>query len=364
MSKKVSIYTLNQLWFDGSRPVAGGLERYMRDIALLMREMGYEVNFFQNGITGGNNWTADYLGFKVHGIPPVNGQSNVEEMDRLSHDKVLYAWIGQQQKYKYKGISINHGIWWDNPGNGEGVTEGIKPWIRAGLQNSQYMVSVCTAFINWCRSSIPNEVQGKLKYIPNYVDLKKFYPQEKTRDKDKITILYPRRIDPVRGIEVCYRLAPRILAKYPHVKFKFALDRNHEHLWKQFVDWAESQEHKDRIEYGNFYFDDIPNAYREADIVLLPTQMSEGTSLSCLEALGTGKAIVTTIVGGLTDLVIPRHNGLLVDTDDESIFEALCELIEDHELRRELSHNAAISAKAFSKERWDEQWSKLIAKAY
>ncbi|PYI53563.1 glycosyltransferase family 4 protein [Paenibacillus flagellatus] len=362
-AKKVSIYTLNQLLHHGKQPAAGGLERYMRDIAVLMREMGYDVNFVQNGT---HRWKRDYMGFTVYGVPMLEGNvSDIEAMDRVSHDRVLYGWVGQQETYKdTEGIVINHGIWWDDANYDLERLPWIIPNIVNGLDHCKVMVTVDTAFLNWCRSTIGNRIRGKLRYIPNYVDLNMFRPEEKTKETDFVTVLYPRRISPVRGIELAKRLSVRLLGKYAHVKFKFAVDHNHPQLWNEFVEWADAHPYRDRLDIGNYYFDDIPNAYREADIVLLPTIQSEGTSFSCLESMGCGKAIVTTAVGGMTDLILDGFNGRLVMPEEESLFEALCELIEDGELRRTFGHHAYMTAKAFSKERWEAQWAKWIAAVY
>lgn len=362
MSRHVSVYTVSLLSPDGTRPVIGGLERYLRDLAFLMKGLGYAVDFLQDSAAG--QWTAEYLGFRVRGIPMVKGQSDLAAFDRTSGDKVLYGWIGQQQSYKFPGISICHGIWWDHPQYTESVADDIRRCVRPALRGCRYVAAVDTAFINWCRSTMPGEVQGKLRYIPNYVDLTRFSPREKTMDRDRLTVLYPRRIDFARGIELCFRVAPRVLQRYPQVRFSFAVDRNNEHLWQQFVAWVQLQPDPSRIEYRTFGFDQMPEAYREADIVICPSLMSEGTSFSCLEAMASGKPVLATVVGGLTDLILDRFNGRLVHPDDESVFEALYELVEDAELRRSLGHNAALTAGAFSKERWEARWSELLTKVY
>src|SRR5262249_58036042 len=79
---------------------------------------------------------------------------------------------------------------------------------------------------------------------------------------------------------------------------------------------------------GRVSWDSLPpermaEAYREADIVLLPTVAAEGTSLSCLEAQACGKAVVATHVGGLADLVVSEHNGLLIEPAAPALLAAL-----------------------------------------
>lgn len=81
----------------------------------------------------------------------------------------------------------------------------------------------------------------------------------------------------------------------------------------------------------------MPEVYRRADIVLVPTCYSEGTSLSCLEAMASGCAVIATNVGGLPELIINRFNGLLIAPEAEALAEALTQLIEQPELRQDIA---------------------------
>ena len=73
------------------------------------------------------------------------------------------------------------------------------------------------------------------------------------------------------------------------------------------------------------------------DIVTL-TSFNEGTPVSLIEAQAAQKPIVSTKVGGIKDVVIEGVTALLSDVHDkETFFENLCRLVEDADLRRELS---------------------------
>lgn len=71
-----------------------------------------------------------------------------------------------------------------------------------------------------------------------------------------------------------------------------------------------------------------------ADIIAL-TSKNEGTPVSLIEAQASGKAIVSTRVGGIENVVIPDETALLSEPDDVDKFaQNLLKLIEDHPLRR------------------------------
>ena len=69
------------------------------------------------------------------------------------------------------------------------------------------------------------------------------------------------------------------------------------------------------------------------DIVAL-TSLNEGTPVSLIEAQAAGKAVVSTRVGGISDVVLENKSALLSDINDEAAFaDNLLKLVEDNEFR-------------------------------
>ena len=104
----------------------------------------------------------------------------------------------------------------------------------------------------------------------------------------------------------------------------------------------------------------MSGAYREADIALCPTVASEGTSLSCLEAMASGNAVIATNVGGLPQLVIDGYNGLLIAPEAGELREAMELLLDDGELRARLQENARQVSLSYSKKVWQKRWRKML----
>lgn len=78
---------------------------------------------------------------------------------------------------------------------------------------------------------------------------------------------------------------------------------------------------------------DVDQAYAGSDIVAL-SSFNEGTPVSIIEALASGKPVVTTDVGGISDIVTHRRNGFVVQSDHEEEFTAaLLELVNSPQLR-------------------------------
>jgi len=80
---------------------------------------------------------------------------------------------------------------------------------------------------------------------------------------------------------------------------------------------------------------DVVNA--GADIVVL-TSLNEGTPVSLIEAQAANKPVVTTNVGGISDIVIPGTTALLAESNDVDRFaEQLLSLIENAQTREAMS---------------------------
>ena len=76
------------------------------------------------------------------------------------------------------------------------------------------------------------------------------------------------------------------------------------------------------------------------DVVVLPSY-NENLPMSVIEGMGAGKAVVTTPVGAVLDIISDEDNGLIVQPGNvEELTAALKRVIEDGELRRKLGENA------------------------
>lgn len=84
---------------------------------------------------------------------------------------------------------------------------------------------------------------------------------------------------------------------------------------------------------------DIDIALAGSDVVTL-TSFNEGTPVSLIEAQAANKAIVSTNVGGIENVVIPNKTALLCENDSINQFcKQLLNVISDDNLRKSLSQN-------------------------
>lgn len=146
-----------------------------------------------------------------------------------------------------------------------------------------------------------------------------------------ISFLFASRLLLEKGI-LEYIHAARILKKkYPDIKFKVAgwIDDNPSSITvKDLQEWKD----EGTIEYlGNL--DTIQTALASSSVFILPSFYKEGLPRSILEAMSTGRPVITTDIPGCRDAVIQGETGLLVPVKQSEILaKAMEKFITDPQL--------------------------------
>ncbi|MGZ4852632.1 MAG: glycosyltransferase family 4 protein [Halobacteriota archaeon] len=101
---------------------------------------------------------------------------------------------------------------------------------------------------------------------------------------------------------------------------------------------------------------DIQSLYEEADVFVYPS-LYEGFGLPVLEAMACGCPIIASNVSSLPEVV--GEAGMLVDPYDiEALAYAVSTVLDDDELKREMSRKGIAQAQKFS---WEKAGAKLLA---
>lgn len=107
---------------------------------------------------------------------------------------------------------------------------------------------------------------------------------------------------------------------------------------------AELKEFTDNIKADVCFLGTYPNKELPAIInrypILALTSFYEGNPKALLEAMSCGRAVIGTNVDGIRQLIGDNKNGILCDTDVDSISSAILKLTDNPELRRKLGENA------------------------
>ena len=105
---------------------------------------------------------------------------------------------------------------------------------------------------------------------------------------------------------------------------------------------------------------DMPSVYADSDVVVLCSK-NEGTPVTLIEAMASGRAVVSTDVGGVKDIVTDGKTGILVAPHRvDRLAIAIGQLADIPEIRNRLAQNARRSvATRFSVDRLVEDITRL-----
>lgn len=144
------------------------------------------------------------------------------------------------------------------------------------------------------------------------------------------TVLFVGRLEPVKGAHVLLSAFARIAERHPEARLTIVGDGGQRAALERAAAGI-----ADRVRFAGWLAgDDLAAAYRDAAVVAIPSVWPENFPTVALEALGVGRAIVASRVGGVPELVADGHNGLLVPPDDPAaLADALDRLLGDPQSR-------------------------------
>lgn len=356
--------------YDGSNYYSGGAERYLVDLHEVCKNLGYNMDIYQNA-----NFpymrkfrNINVIGMKAKDMPINYSLEYITEQSKnysymTKYFSKLHIYSAFYECFPYcssPSIGISHGIAWDNRGCVK--TNGIDFWNRNyRMIESAFMcdkmVSVDTNTANWFQTIDFNLGNQKIKVIPNYVDTNEFKPQNDLKKKDKIVITYPRRLYEPRGMYLLLNIVDKLFKEYKNIEIHF--------VGKGFDEDVNKIKEKMK-KYPNrlFCYSSTPEKmneiYKKTDISLIPTIYSEGTSLSCLEAMATENIVISTRIGGLCDLIIDNYNGYLIEPTEEDLYNKLKYVLDNYDKQEIIKKRARESAETFNKNTWAQKWKNVI----
>ena len=356
-------YFLNSV---SNNPSIGGIQTYIQDLSSIFCDLGYSVEIYQKGENVGKS---SFNGIDVNFL--VKREESQKKFKKAILKKLklenpldcLIVFMTHTLTFQIKGfntISIQHGIYWDLPNNSRNFNSKLQLLFRLKhvfftlkrMNSVPNHVFVDYNFLNWIRTQ---QYALKIKYnvIPNYAN----YLNEVPPTNSKIKILFARRLEEYRGTRIFADSIRALINK--NYDFDVIIAGNGPDK-KYLEDYFKDDKCVSFIEYKHGEQEQIMS---NCDISVVCSTGSEGTSLSLLESMGCGCAVVCTNVGGMTNIVLDGFNGLICDTNSDSLASKLEILLNDKDKIQFLSKNAIETVKeSFSKQKWESEWRSFILK--
>lgn len=359
---KVKILYKQYLDGNGKNYEIGGVETYIHNLSLILKKNNFLVEIFQfsneNFVIQKNE--AKITGIKSNKIFDLVKAASIGA--DYSNDLLIFATDFDICKTLFKKtIAIQHGIGWDIPSLEyknyfENMFSILKNTLRVIVKynrykNCKHLVCVDYNFVNWYRSQI-SYIINELHVIPNFSQIPEY---KKREESSNIKIIFARRFEEYRGTRIFTKVINNLQKRYNNVKITFAGDGSDKSWIKENIIF------KEKVELIKYNAMESLEIHKKYDIAVVPTRGAEGTSLSLLEAMAAGCAVVSTYIGGLSNIVLDGYNGFLVEPEVEAVEKAIEKLIIDKNLREKFSQKGYETVKeVFSKEKWEEKWIKLI----
>ena len=144
------------------------------------------------------------------------------------------------------------------------------------------------------------------------------------------------RLDPIKNHHMMLKAFSQLLSTHPKTKLIIVGDGEEcENIQTQIT----NLNLQDNVIMTGY--DPQPQHYLALMDIFLLSSLSEGTSMTLLEAMALGKPCIVTDVGGNPEVIKNQHSGLVVKNDDAEAFShAINLLISDFETRAQMSLNA------------------------
>jgi glycosyltransferase involved in cell wall biosynthesis len=159
----------------------------------------------------------------------------------------------------------------------------------------------------------------KISIIPMGVD-EEFLEMGKNRkielNKRPFTILSNRNLLPIYNISLLIRAIPIILKEEPRTKFLVAGDGAEKEVLEREV---KNLNINSSVKFlGRVPHEEMPALLSHADIYV-STSLYDGTSVSLLEAMGSGAFPIVTDIPSNREWISPGQNGFLVPANEEKL---------------------------------------------
>ena len=236
----------------------------------------------------------------------------------------------------------------------------------ASLKRAGAVIAISSILKNYyVERGVPAE---KIHVIPNGADPVKFRPREKPKHlvqkynlAGKTVIGWVGALVGWSGVEEMVRMAEHVLQNYPEAAFLLVGGGDNQALFERRLrrgDWASRV-----ILPGQVPHDQVPDYLACTDIVLAPYPKLPfwyASSMKIFEYMAAGKAIVTSNVGQIGEVIADGRNGLFFEAEKEDdLLAKTTVLLRDARLRQKLGRQARQDV--LEKYTWEQHGKTIVA---
>jgi len=316
---------------------------FIKKMAFLLRADGYDIAVVTPKIYKKSHYVEGQNGMKVYRFPFFSGNRLLIEYEKIPYLRMCFYYISgffltlyAFLKHRCQMIHVHWAIPTGLIGAGVAFLS-RKPFVvtihgsdfRLAMEEPSFLkrifLYVCKRanHIHCVSEGMRRELEnlgingGRISAFPMGIEtdfLNREGGQGGGFDTRPTTILSNRNLLPMYNVSLFIRAIPLVLSEEPKVKFFVAGDGpEREELEKE----AKNLRIEDFVQFlGRIPHDAMLNLLSQTDIYV-STSLHDGTSVSLLEALGSGAFPIVTDIPSNREWVSDGENGFLVPTDKE-----------------------------------------------
>lgn len=228
---------------------------------------------------------------------------------------------------------------WDTYDPVHPLSKFLNPYLSYVMNCSDVVVSPAKCTLKYVRQQM---CKKKIKIIPHGVDTERFNPnidgtiyrKKLKAKKDEIIILSVQRLAPRKAIEYLIYAIPNVVRENSNIKFVIIGDGPEK---AKLMELARKLKITNNISFLGFVdSEELPGYYSACDIFVLHT-LYEQFGIVSVEAMACGKAVISTEVGAVSEVVDNGKTGLLVECKQpRQLGDAILKLAGDENLRKKM----------------------------
>jgi glycogen synthase len=339
--------------------IVGGLGRHVGELSLAMAQAGMQIDVVTANTPDepaiDTEWppqssTAETGRLVIHRAPPdpINPLDFVTSIHQLNFG-MLQRIIGLTQSADQPPFDLIHAHDWlavqaswvlkqslgiplvcTIHATEHGRQHGIHTPLQSYINGSEWLLTYEAARVICCSQFMAKEVTNvlsvpvdKTHVIPNGIDPKRMRLttvekadlqafRQRWADPDEKLAFFVGRMVPEKGAQVLIDAALRVLSTWPKMKVVIAGGGQNAHLIAQTTALGLSN----RILFPGFVTEsELRKFYAVADVAVFPS-LYEPFGIVALEAMAAGVPVITSDVGGFTEIIRSGENGLTSEANN------------------------------------------------
>ncbi|MDD5005463.1 MAG: lipopolysaccharide heptosyltransferase II [Candidatus Omnitrophica bacterium] len=183
----------------------------------------------------------------------------------------------------------------------------------------------------------------KIRLVYRGVDLTKYlYQKDKySRPKDKFIIVNISRITPIKGQREFIKAIAIVVRKISNIEVWLvgAAAKKNRHYEIELHQLVRELNLGDKVKFLGGR-KDVPQILSDADLLVLSTNVAEAFGRVIIEAGASGVAVCASNIGGISEIVDDKKDGLLFSVNDEnSMVQSIITMLSNPDLMRQYSAN-------------------------